>query len=108
MKKTLIWLSYDLSFKGDYERLYCWLDSHDAKECGDSVAALFYEYENDLVEELCKDLRNDINFNKGDRVYIIYKDGEKKLKGKFIIGRRKPSPWAGYAGKLGDEDESEG
>ena len=41
---TVMWMSYDLGVKGDYEGLYAWLDDHDAKECGNSVAFLRYEY----------------------------------------------------------------
>ena len=40
-----IWLSYDLGIRGDYESLYSWLDDHEAKECGDSVAFLSFLYE---------------------------------------------------------------
>ena len=39
--KKFIWLSYDLGIGGDYESLYSWLDNHEAKECGDSVACRF-------------------------------------------------------------------
>jgi len=106
MSNKLIWLSYDLGFKGDYENLYYWLDSHKAKECGNSVATLSYEYKNNLIEELSKDLTDNISLAKNDRIYVIFRDEEDKLKGKFIIGRRKPSPWAGYAQTL-EEDEDE-
>jgi hypothetical protein len=37
---TVMWMSYDLGVKGDYEGLYAWLDDHEAKECGNSVAAI--------------------------------------------------------------------
>ena len=36
MKTSTIWISYDLGVRGDYEGLYAWLDSHGAKECGDT------------------------------------------------------------------------
>ena len=42
-----IWLSYDLGVSGDYEGIYAWLAKHGAKECGDSLAFLNYEYEHD-------------------------------------------------------------
>jgi len=45
---TAMWMSYDLGVKGDYEGLYAWLDDHDAKECGNSVAFLRYEYSADF------------------------------------------------------------
>jgi len=105
MNKKLIWISYDLGLKGDYENLYYWLDKHKAKECGSSVAALFYEYNDDLIRELTKDLKDNINFSKNDRIYVIFRNEENIIKGKFIIGNRKPSPWAGYAETEEGEDE---
>lgn len=41
--KTVVWLSYDLGAKGDYDGLYSWLDNHKAKECGDSIAYIPWE-----------------------------------------------------------------
>ena len=35
--KHFVWISFDLGVKGDYEGMYAWLDSKDAKECGDST-----------------------------------------------------------------------
>lgn len=32
------WLSYDLGVGGNYDKLYGWLDDHNAVPCGDSVA----------------------------------------------------------------------
>ncbi len=100
MEKQTIWLSYDLGIKGDYPGLYQWLDTHKAKECGNSVAYFKYSYHSKLVEELKNDLKQKINFSNGDRIYIIFNkiiDGETKTVGKFIIGNRKASPWEGYA-----------
>lgn len=97
--KSLIWISYDLGLKGDYEGFYTWLDNHKAKECGNSVAVLQYEFTNNLIEELKKDLSDNINFTKHDRVYLIWTK-DKKIKGEFIIGKRKAPPWSGY----GDQD----
>jgi len=104
MKKNLIWLSFDLSVQGDYEGMYAWLDAHHAKECGDSVAALEYEYEKDLIEELKQDLEESVKTDKRTRVYVIY-HVSKRLKGRFIFGRRKNSPWYGYAPTEGEEAE---
>ena len=98
--KQIIWMSYDLGIKGDYPGLYRWLDSHKAKECGNSVAFLNYEYKSDLVEEIKLDLIKTIEFKNGDRIYIVYnelKDGKPHAIGRFIIGNRKSSPWVGYA-----------
>ena len=52
MSKQGIWLSYDLGVDGDYKSFYY----YNAKECGDSVAALV-NYEEDLIEELKESLR---------------------------------------------------
>ena len=107
MKKQLIWLSYDLGINGDYPNLYSWLDSHNARECGDSMAAFEFEYQKNLVAELKQALKRTLKTKKSDRIYLIYKNEECKLKGSFIIGRRKPAPWKGYAqiSEPGFEDE---
>lgn len=98
--KQSIWLSYDLGIKGDYPGLYKWLDSHKAKECGNSVAYFSYEYKTDLKAELKADLSKNIEFKNGDRIYIIAnlpKDGKVQTFGNYLIGNRKASPWEGYA-----------
>ena len=48
MASEAIWLSYDLGIRGDYESLYAWLDQHNAKECGDSLAFFKFDYTHDL------------------------------------------------------------
>ena len=96
MKKA-IWLSYDLGIKGDYQGLYAWLDNFDATECGNSVAYVQYQYEKDLLSELKEDLKRSVNFNQGDRIYIIRKDSKDgKVRGSFLIGKRKSNPWEGF------------
>jgi len=104
MKKN-IWLSYDLGIRGDYNSLYEWLDNHDAKECGDSLAVLSYEVDKNLVEELKSDLSNHIDIGKRDRIYLIWMQ-ENKLKGIFLFGKRKSARWQGYgvSGTEPDED----
>ena len=42
MAKQVIWISFDLGIRGDYENLYAWLDEHGAKECGDNFASIIY------------------------------------------------------------------
>ncbi len=71
MQKARVWLSYDLGVGGDYEGLYTFLDTLGAKECGDSLAFFEYEYESDLERELKDEIREKVNLNKNDRVYII-------------------------------------
>ena len=101
MKTQSIWLSYDLGIKGDYPGLYKWLDTHKAKECGNSVAYFKYSYNSDLVNELKVDLNQNIDFSNGDRIYVVFaqknKEGKTGTVGKFIINNRKGSPWEGYA-----------
>jgi hypothetical protein len=95
---STIWLSYDLGVRGDYEALYTWLDSHTAKECGDSLAVLSYKYEGSLVDVLKADLRKIISVDKRSRIYVIYRDRiANKNKGSFLFGGRRSPPWTGYA-----------
>lgn len=98
--KTAVWLSYDLGAKGDYEGLYVWLDNHEAKECGNSIAYVLWE--DNGIADISEQIRNSLleNFEydkKKDRIYIIYRknDGE-KITGKFIFGSRKANPWEGF------------
>lgn len=106
--KKAIWLSFDLGVKGDYEGLYAWLDDHEAIECGDSIAFFNFNVKNqeNLIEELKNDLSKNINFSKRDRVYVIWKI-DNKIKGNFIFGKRKASPWEGYGAKESGVDEVE-
>lgn len=96
MKKS-VWISYNLGIKGDYQSLYEWLDNHEAKEYGYSLAFLIQNMKEDLFSEIKFDLEEQVNFENGDRIYIIYKSQDNKIKGKFIRGSRKKSPWIGYA-----------
>ncbi len=98
--KQAIWISYDLGIKGDYPGLYKWLDSHKAKECGNSCAFLHYNFNSDLLTELKADLQRFISLSANDRIYVIAIDkssGKEQYAGKFIIGNRRASPWEGYA-----------
>ena len=104
--------SYDLGVDGDYKKLYKWLDSKGAMECGDSVCMIKYEFstiehmseDNDTkkaLQEIFNSLKDsEIEFRLNDRIYIasefFYKNS-KSLKGGFIIGKRKPNPWDGFS-----------
>lgn len=103
MKKT-VWISYDLGVKGDYEGLYSWLDNHNAKECGTSVAVLVYDFIANLVEELQRDLSQSVNLGKHDRIYIIWRE-DHKIQGRFLFGKRKAAPWSGYGSQEPQVDE---
>lgn len=106
MKKA-VWMSYDLGIKGDYQGLYSWLDDHNAIECGNSIAYFQYEVnkENDILLEIKNELETKVDFKPGDRIYIVRREtdnGEKLIRGKFIIGKRKSNPWEGYGSKTVD------
>lgn len=111
MTKKAIWISYDFGLKGDYTGLYTWLDNHNAVECGSGLAFCNYNTSNftdnlsseKLVEAITSDLKEHVKLSKTDRLYIIWKDSvTKRVKGEFISGSRKQSPWEGY-GRLSDQ-----
>ena len=98
-----IWLSFDLGIGGDDPGLYKWLDNHKAIECGDSVAFLKYSVEtdkdDDIIADVKKDIESCVKLRAGDRIYIIRRDSTSKpisVKGAFLTGKRKASPWEGY------------
>lgn len=102
--KHWIWISFDLGVKGDYEGMYKWLDEHDARECGDSMAGLRYEYSDDLIDSLKRDLQDNVEFTSKSRVYVI-RLLEGKMKGRFIFGGRRSAPWSGYAESRDQEED---
>lgn len=109
MPTSTIWISYDLGVRGDYEGLYAWLDEHDAKECGDSLAVLKYEHAGDLLTAVKQDLEGAVGVNNKTRIYVIHREPETKLmKGRFVIGGRRASPWDGYARSGNQVDEDAG
>jgi hypothetical protein len=106
-KKTF-WLSYDLGLRGDYTGLYTFLDSVQAKECGDSIAFFHKDYGNDFLDSLKKDIDKYVTFAKTDRIYVIYLDSNaNKVKGKFLYGGRKRAAWEGYAPKNASTTEED-
>jgi hypothetical protein len=105
--QSRVWFSYDLGIDGDYENLYSWLDSKGAVECGDGCASFMYSFRKDLDRELQKELKETIQLRQKDRIYIISVRGN-KIFGKFIYGKRKRAPWAGYAVEPGEEVMDEG
>ena len=107
--KNAIWISFDLGVRGDYEGLYTWLDEHEAKECGNGIAFLMYDYAKSPVQSLARELRKAISVTNNSRIYAIYFDTDtNKVRGSFVIGRRKAAPWSGYAatGEPADVDEA--
>ncbi len=92
-----VWLAYNLGVRGDYEGLFGWLDAHHAKECGDSAAFLHFSCDGPLADALTRELQEAITISKNTRIYAVWQEDGAKLKGRFIIGRRKAAPWSGYA-----------
>lgn len=96
------WLSYDLGLHGNYETLYEWLDRQEAQECGDSVATFRSDRTRD---QITKELKDILRGTKNARAYLI----STKEGGRFVLGRRKVSPWKGFAqvsADTGDRDEA--
>ncbi|HPO16507.1 MAG TPA: hypothetical protein PLI09_23935 [Candidatus Hydrogenedentes bacterium] len=104
--KSFIWFSFDLGVQGDYEALYSWLDNHEAKECGDSLACLRFEHSGDLIDALKKDLASHVHLNGRSRLYVIHL-ANGKMKGTFITGSRKTAPWTGYAVSAEDIEDTD-
>lgn len=95
---STVWISYDLGVRGDYEGLYAWLDAHDAKECGDSLAVLAYSHDGALLDKLKADIKKHVTIDKRTRIYVVYRDkATGKNKGRFIFGARRAPVWTGYA-----------
>jgi len=107
MKKA-VWISYDLGVRGDYEGLYTWLDDHQAKECVGNLAFINYECDgDDLVGCLRKDLEQAVEVTKRMRIYVVWRDTKtQKIKGRFVCGGRRVSPWVGY-GTAEEQTESD-
>ena len=107
MAKVGVWLSYDLGVDGDYEALYEWLDSRQARECGDSVAFFTTPFSMDVAHAITTELKRRIKLRRRDRIYLIFPRKDGKYTGRFLIGSRKHAPWAGYAvATAGEEDAS--
>ncbi len=108
-KKKSFWLSYDLGLKGDYEGLFSFLDNVGAIECADNLAYFAYEcdttvpYHIQVSELLQANVHIDVN---KDRLYLIWKEDNGDIGGKFLFGSRKRSPWEGF-GKVIAGNESD-
>ena len=106
--KKYIWINYDFGLKGDYESLFAWLDKLNAKECGNNCALVVvdnFDSSKNVHEFIFEQLKENVNLDeKRDRIYINWLENSAndshvtpKIKGKFIFGKRKRSPWEGYA-----------
>ncbi len=97
------WIAFDLGFGADYEGLFVWLDKHKAYECTPNVATFTSRKTSEDLEEELKDILSD---NKKARIYIVY-PREGKYYGRWLLGRRKFSPWSGYHIAASEVDEDE-
>ena len=108
MSKQRVWMSFDLGVRGDYDGLYQWLDEKGAVECGNGVATFEYEFSDSAIsmnsfepifDELKEDLKKQIDsIEQKGRIYALTMIGDKsKPAGVFLFGKRKASPWEGYA-----------
>jgi len=104
--KSVIWLSFDLGVRGDYEGIYEFLDAHQAKECGDNVAFLQFEHQGDLIDNLKATLKKFVKLDTRSRVYVVFPDPAGKYKGRFVKGSRKQAPWTGYATLTSEEEDT--
>ena len=96
-KEKSYWLSYDLGVGGNYEKLYGWLDDHNAVPCGESVAFFKFPYEGeDPDEQLKEDLLRSLELRAGNKLYLIRLSGDGQAVGNFIYGKRNAAPWIGY------------
>ena len=88
-KEKSYWLSYDLGVGGNYEKLYGWLDDHNAVPCGESVAFFKYPYEGENPDEQLKeDLLRSLDLRAGNKLYLIRLSGDGQAVGNFIYGKR--------------------
>jgi hypothetical protein len=104
-KKKSFWLSYDLGLKGNYEGLFSFLDNVGAIECVNKLAYFTYEYQtDDFPDEIQNVIKDKVKIEQKDRFYIIWKTDSGSIKGRFLFGGRKRSPWEGF-GKMIAENE---
>lgn len=112
VKSKSFWLSYDFGLRGNYNGLFNFLDNFNAKECGNGLSYFIYDNPNLLnIEELLKKLQSEIMEkvapSDSDRIYIIWKNDEMAIKGKFLFGKRKQAPWIGYGDRSTGDDTSD-
>jgi hypothetical protein len=106
-KRKSFWLSYDMGLKGDNESLFSFLDTVGATECVSNLAYFTYEcHTDDYPNEIKNIIKDEVKIDKNDRFYLIWKDEAGAIKGRFLFGGRKRSPWEGF-GRVTIEDESD-
>lgn len=74
------------------------MDSVGAIECGDSVAFFEKKYSGSPLKSMLEEIKEFVSINQETRFYVVYSDPNTgKVKGKFLLGRRKRAPWWGYS-----------
>ena len=96
------WVSFDLGLMGDYSQFYQWLDSIHAEECGPGLATFTTSKTRDELEAELQGVR--VNSPRA-RFYVISKNHDGNLVGKFLAGGRKAAPWSGYAERSSDVED---
>jgi hypothetical protein len=98
--RTRYWISVDLGLIGSYRKLYEWLDSNGAEECGSGLATFKTTKSRD---KLSGELKKILAASPKARAYVI----SMKHGGRFVVGGRKAPQWGGYATPVSSElDES--
>jgi hypothetical protein len=98
--KVRYWLSVDLGLMGNYSRVYEWLDSLGAEECGPGLATITSTKTRD---QLATEIQRILKGAPRARAYVI----SMKQGGRFVAGGRKAAPWEGFAKTTVNEvDES--
>jgi len=92
------WLAFDLGLRGNFEELYGWLDTLGARECGENVATF---RSTKTREQISQELSSILGTDRNARVYLI----SMRQGGKFILGKRKASPWVGYSQQTVEAEE---
>jgi hypothetical protein len=110
-QKKSFWLDYDLGLRGNYTGLFNFLDNYNAIECGSGLAYFVYENprgltDEDLLEELKKEIEAAVTPASSDRIYIIWRT-ETQVKGRFLFGNRKAAPWTGYGDRASIKENEE-
>ena len=95
-KKCSYWVIYDFSYPNSYGEFYQWIAEVDneAKECG--INSAYFKFNGD-INDLKKSLSKAITNAKKERIYVIHKNENDIISGKFLFGKRKRStPWDDY------------
>ncbi|MCF6241290.1 MAG: hypothetical protein L3J74_08100 [Bacteroidales bacterium] len=91
-----IWLNFDFGFRGDFEGLFILLDKYKAIECGSDLAYFKLSYKKDIIKQLRKEIIENVQIERTDRIFLIVKY-KNKIKSGFLFGGHKRPAWEGYS-----------